>query len=1223
MQHMPKKYAAHIVMFFILPLLCCQFLLITQPISAAKATSAQPTRTWLNAALTPDQRADQLIAQMTLAEKLAMLYGIGGAYVGNVPANTRLGIPAINLEDGPGGVADGMTQVTQFPAAIGVSASWDTSLMNQYGQDLGNEEVGKGANVVLAPTVNILRNPQWGRSFESLGEDPYLTSQMAVASIQGIQSQNAIATVKHLAANSQEYDRTTTSANVDARTLQEIYLPAFKAAVQQGQVGSVMCAYNKVNDIYSCEQPYLLNDVLKADWNFPGFVMSDWGATHSTLQASAAGLDMQMPNQSFYGSALQTAVQNGQVSVQTINEMVQRILRTMFADGLFDHPSTGTPGSNVATAAHDQFAKQVAEQSTVLLQNKQSILPLGSATSSIAVIGADASTSPYTAGSGSSNVIPGTTVSPLQGILARAGSGVQVNYAQGNLTNGDEPQITSQYLTPATGTGPGLSGQYYNNMTLSGTPAFTRVDPQIGFNWNGGSPSTGMPATQWSARWNGTITAPQSGTYTFSLDSDDGSRLFINNQKIIDNWNDQAATTKTGTVALTAGQSYSIEVDYYQNGGLSSLNLGWQFPNGSNNPLTVAAQTAKNANVAIVFANDQESEGVDRSSLSLANNQDQLIEAVAQANPHTIVVLHTGAPVLMPWVNQVQGIVEAWYPGQEDGNAIAAVLFGDVNPSGKLPMTFPVSASDVPANTTAQYPGINDQASYSEGLDVGYRYYDANNITPLFSFGYGLSYTNFAFSKLAISPGSGAFNGSVTVSATVTNTGSKAGSEVVQCYISDPSSAQEPPKQLKSFQKISLAAGQAQNVSMKLDASAFAYWDTMANNWVVPQGNYSIMVGDSSRNLPLQGSYTVTTPSYNVVQQANNNVGTSDNSNPTSGNFDGKGYSYSTQSLAAAGLTPGAIISHNGVSFTWPNVAAGQANNVAAKGQTIMYSGAGDTLGFLGAGTFGTQSGQGTITYTDGTTQSFNLSLADWYANIPATNDDLIATAANWNQPAGSSTGKHAVSVYYTAVPLAPTKAIQSITLPNNSNLHIFAMGLNSLQQGYNNIGVSDNSAPTSGNLDGGGYSYSAQALAAAGLTPGSLVSHDGVLFTWPNVASGTQDNVAATGQTLTVNGSGSILALLGTGAFGTQSGNATIHYADGTTQSVTLSFADWYANAPTSGTEIAITATGWNTPNNNTLGNHAVSIYYSAIGLQVGKTVQSITLPNNGNLHIFAATIQ
>ncbi len=1197
-------------------------LLFTLAVPRVSAQTNAFARPWLNAAQTPDQRADELIAQMTLAEKIAMLGGAGGSYVGNIPANTRLGIPALSLEDGPAGVADGMSGVTAFPAPVGIAASWDTSLMNQYGQDLGAEEYGKGANVALAPTVNILRNPVWGRSFESLGEDPYLTSQMGVADIQGIQSQYVIATVKHYVANNQEYDRTTDSSNVDERTLQEIYMPAFDAAVQQGSVGAVMCSYNKVNDIYACEQPYTLNDVLKTQMNFPGFVMSDWGATHSTLQAAAAGLDMQMPDSSFYGSALQTAEQNGQVTIQTINEMVHRILRTMFAIGLFDHPTSGSPGANVATAAHNQFTETASEQSTVLLQNNGAILPLHTGSlSSIAVIGSDASTSPMIAGNGSAHVNASSVVTPLQGITSRAGSGVKVQYAEGVIANGGEPTITSQYLAPSSGSGPGLYAQFYNNMTLSGSPVLTRVDPQVDFNWNGNSPGSGVNADQWSAKWTGTITAPQTGTYTFSITSDDGSRLYINGQELIDNWRDQASTTETATISLNAGQSYSIEADYYQNGGASNMTLGWLLPDGSNSPVNQASALAKSSSVAVVFANDEESEGSDRSNLSLPFNQDQLIAAVAQANPNTIVVLNTGAPVLMPWLNQVKGVLEAWYPGQEDGNAIAAVLFGDVNPSGKLPMTFPASNSQVPANTQGQYPGTNDESAYSEGLDVGYRYYDANNLTPLFPFGYGLSYTSFSYSNLTIS-GSGAFNSPVTVSATVTNTGSVSGADVAQLYVGFPSSAGEPPKILKGFQKVTLSPGQSQSVSFTLNSSAFSYWDTTAHNWVVPQGTFQLLLGDSSRNLPLRGSYQITTPSYNSPAQAFNDAGTSDNSNPSAGNFDGAGYSYSAQNLAAVGLTPGAVVTHDGVSFTWPNASSGQPNNITTTGQTIMYSGAGDTLGFLGAGTFGTQSGSGTITYTDGSTQQFTLTFADWYANAPASGDELLATTSNWNQPSGGI-GNHQVSVYYTSVALNPTKAIQSITLPNNSKLHVFALGLDSLQQAYNNVGISDNSNPASGNLDGHGYSYSAQSLAAAGMMPGSVVSHDGVLFTWPDVAAGQQDNVVAAGQTLTLSGSGGILAILGAGAFGTQSGTATITYTDGTSQTFTLSFADWYANSPVAGTEIAATTTNWNVPGGDTIGNHQVSVYYTAVGLQSGKTVASITLPNNSKLHVFAMTVQ
>ena len=689
-----------------LSLLIVILLLFSPSFTLRQAFAAtRVARPWMDPTLSPDARADLLLAQMTLDEKITMLHGTSlglevGGYVGQIPANTRLGIPALNLQDGAAGVAGAMTGVTAFPAPVAGAASWDTSLMYQYGQALATEMSGKGANIALAPTVNILRVPQWGRSFESFGEDPYLNSQLGVADIQGIQSQHIMATVKHFAANNQETDRMSVSAQVDERTLQEIYLPAFHAAVQQANVGAFMCSYNKVNTIYACQQPYLLHDVLDTQWNFPGFVMSDWYATHAVYESANAGLDMEMPLGLYYGPVpIEAELALGNITMATINGMVHRILRTMFAIGLFDYPTTGSPSNNVASSVHAQFALQEAEQGTVLLKNDQNILPLDSSKiKSIAVIGADASTSPMVVGGGSASVKTPYVITPLQGIQKRAGSSITVQYADGS---------------------------------------------------------------------------------------------------------NQSQTT----------------------------------------------QVASSADVAIVFVNDTEAEGSDRSNLSLPNNQDQLIQTVAQANPHTIVVLNTGAPVLMPWVDQVPGIVEAWYPGQEDGNAIAAILFGDINPSGKLPMTFPKQASDVPANTPQQYPGVNDVAQYSEGVFVGYRYYDANHITPLFPFGHGLSYTTFSYSNLSVTPASG----TISVSLDVANTGSRAGAEVVQLYVGIPSSASipEPPKQLKGFLKVPLSPGQTSHVTFSLPTSALAYWDVNTHGWVVQKGTYQIMLGSSSSDIRL------------------------------------------------------------------------------------------------------------------------------------------------------------------------------------------------------------------------------------------------------------------------------------------------------------------------------------------------------------------------------------
>jgi beta-glucosidase len=376
------------------------------------------------------------------------------------------------------------------------------------------------------------------------------------------------------------------------------------------------------------------------------------------------------------------------------------------------------------------------------------------------------------------------------------------------------------------------------------------VDPTVSFQWGGASPTSGVPATSWSAKWTGTLTPPTTGSYTFSLRSDDGSRLFVNGQQIIDNWADQPATTKTGTVTLTAGQPVSIEVDYFQDGGGSELSLGWQIPNQDLHGAAVTA--ARGADTALVFVDKSEGEGADLDSIDLSADQNQLISDVAAVNPNTIVVVNSGSAITMPWAGSVRGIVENWYPGQEDGNAIAALLYGDVNFSGKLPVTFPQSLADVPAHTTAQWPGQNNQVQYSEGVDVGYRWYDSQNKTPLYPFGYGLSYTTFSYSNLTVGQPDG--SGNVAVGFDVTNTGSRAGADVAQVYVGEPAATGEPPESLRGFQRVQLSPGQTQHVSVTLNARSFQYWD---NGWTNAAGTNTVRVGDSSRSTPLSGTVTI------------------------------------------------------------------------------------------------------------------------------------------------------------------------------------------------------------------------------------------------------------------------------------------------------------------------------------------------------------------------------
>ncbi|HEY3608816.1 MAG TPA: glycoside hydrolase family 3 C-terminal domain-containing protein [Pseudonocardiaceae bacterium] len=829
-------------------------------------------------AATPVDRANALLAQMTLAEKVAMMHqGASCVYDACVDGNTRLGIPQLRLQDGPAGVADGAIGATQLPAPVAGAASWDTALMSQYGQVIGAEEFGKGVNTLLGPTINIVRDPRWGRAFESLSEDPFLASQLDAPEIQAIQAQGPIVEVKHYADYNQETFRNTPQDNVIMadKTQREIYLPAFVSAIQQGKANAAMCSYATVNGTDACENGLLLNTILKGELGFTGFVGSDFGGTHSTVNAANNGLDQEMTGSTFFGDPLIAAVNAGQVSQATIDDHVRRILTAMFAQGLFDNPQTGTMAATVTSAAHQAVATQTAEEGSVLLKNS-SVLPVGGSTS-IAVIGNDAGANVMTSGGGSTQVNPSTlasVVTPFQGIKARAGSGANVTFAQGVASpTGDI--VDTSFLKPSSGTGTGLTGQYFNNTSFSGTPVVTQNDPNVNFLWGGQPPLPGVPGTSWSAKWTGTLTPPTTGNFTFNLTSDDGSRLFINGQQIINNFKDQPPTTMSGNVNLTAGQPVSIEVDYFQDGGGSQVNLGWQIPNQNLHDPAVAA--ARAAQVAVVFVSKGEGEGADLSDINLSADQNQLISDVAAANPNTVVVVNSGSAVTMPWANSVKGIVENWYPGQTDGNSIAALLYGDVNFSGKLPVTFPQSLADVPASTQAQWPGQNGTVQYSEGVNVGYRWYDSQNKTPMFPFGFGLSYTNYAYSNLTV--GTPDANGNVAVGFDVQNTGSRAGAEVAQVYVGQPSSAGEPPKNLRGFSRVSLNPGQTQHVGVTLDARSFQSWTNGA--WVNSAGTNQIMVGASSRDIRLTGSVTIGgAPVGHVISfraHANNMIVTADN----------------------------------------------------------------------------------------------------------------------------------------------------------------------------------------------------------------------------------------------------------------------------------------------------------------------------------------------------------
>jgi beta-glucosidase len=834
------------------------------------------------------QRVSELVASMTLEQEVSLMQPLrGGAYPGYqhyVPAIPSLCVPAVIQQDGAAGVATGATGVTQLPAPIEAASTFDAGILNQYGTVIGNEMRTKGIGFALAPTLNLDRVPQWGRSFETLGEDPYLTTQLGDAEIQGIQSQGVIANVKHYAEYNQETNRQPSlhrdNVVVSKRAMQETELSIFGSAVQQAHAGSIMCAMPSVNGTGACENSYLIG-VLRNQYGFKGDLRSDNPpSVSSNAKAANAGLDQALWPV-FNASDLLSAVNSGQISRATINAAAGQILHPMFQLGLFNNPPAGGLSDVAVSPGHVSFADSTATAGTVLLRNTSNALPLDThGLSSIAVIGADASDYAVSSGGGGSQVTANGVTTPLSSITARAGSGVKVSYSMGSGPYDALPDIPSADLVTDQGgnAAGGLTAESYPNATMSGKPAIVAHESTVDLQ----APGSLVPATStWSVKWSGLLVPPVSGNYQFSMSCDRPCELYLGGQRII---NDSGATglvtrhTVTGSANLTASQSTLLQVNYRQSwSGAPSpklgtiAQLGWLPPGQVPPSVTAAANAAKSAQVAVVFAGTFESESFDQPNLNLSGIDDQLIAAVAAANPHTIVVLNTGGPVLMPWLNNVAGVLEAWYPGQEDGASIASVLFGDANPGGKLPVTFPANAGQPLSANSSRFPGNGGTVNYSEGLNIGYKWYSASGQTPLFPFGFGLSYTTFAFSGLSVSPvtpgvtkgGTGHPNPATNpdqvvavVHAQVQNTGSRAGSEVAQLYLGYPGSTGEPARQLRGFQRVQLGPGQSAQVSFPLTAQDLAYWN---NNWTVASGGYQVWVGDSSASsgLPLSGSLQV------------------------------------------------------------------------------------------------------------------------------------------------------------------------------------------------------------------------------------------------------------------------------------------------------------------------------------------------------------------------------
>jgi beta-glucosidase len=713
------------------------------PASAQAGREQVKSMPWMNASLSPDERADLVVKEMTLDEKITLLHGTGmrglgpmsplsvnsnggAGYVVGIP---RLGIPGIQISDAAYGVrssGENGRYSTALPDNLAGAASWDLDAAYQYGALIGRELRAQGYNMTLGGGVDLAREPRNGRTFEYMGEDPILAGTMVGQLMKGEQAQHVIGDIKHYAMNDQESGRNAVNVNIDKRSMRESDLLAFEIGLRGSDASAVMCAYNRVNGDYACENKYLLTDVLKKDWKFPGFVLSDWGGTHSTAKASAAGLDHEEPAEIFYGEPMKKAVESGKVPMAEVDDHVHRIVRSMFASGVIDDP----PQKSVVDVEADlAIAQKIEEQSIVLLKNEHSRLPLdASKVASIAVIGAHSDV----------------------GMISGGGS--------------------------------------------------AQVDPPGG--------NAIMPPGQGRTTWQAHIWFP------------------------------------TSPLRSIMAEAPSAHVQY-----------------DSGTDPALAAALAKASDVAIVFASQWESEGMDLDSLSLPDHQDDLIAAVAAANPQTIVVLETGSPVTMPWADQVSGILEAWYGGSRGAQALARVIFGDVNPTAKLPITFPRSDENLPHRNIVKPPPLPGgwkrvaaglpafQTTYDEGLKVGYKWYDAEKKPVLFPFGYGLSYTTYSYSNLKLMPGD-----KVQVTFTVTNTGSRAGAEITEVYTALPESAGEPPKRLVGWSKVKLNPGESKEVAIEVVPEYLSIFNVDKDAWQLIPGDYTFLVGGSSQSLPLKES---------------------------------------------------------------------------------------------------------------------------------------------------------------------------------------------------------------------------------------------------------------------------------------------------------------------------------------------------------------------------------
>jgi beta-glucosidase len=836
----------------------CPIVVISLLVSTAFSVSAQAPSLSLHSSAEVETRVESILSKLTLEEKVDLLGGVDGFFIRDIP---RLNWPRLKMADGPVGVRN-FGPATAFAGGVTLTATWNPSLAELVGTELGRDSRAKGVHFLLAPGVNINRAPMNGRNFEYFGEDPYLASRIAVGYIKGVQSQGVSATVKHFLGNNSEFDRHKTDSIIDERTLREIYLPVFEAAVKEAHVGAIMDSYNLTNGLHMSQNRYLLTDVVKKEWGFDGLIMSDWSATYDGVEATNGGQDLEMPSGMFMNrKTLLPAIEQGKVSVATIDDKVRRILSVAIRFGWLDRGQTGLTIPRYNLPAR-QVSLNTAREGITLLKNESSLLPLDKTkTKSILVIGPNAFPA-VPVGGGSAEVQPFAAISFLEGLSNYAGSAIQVFYDRGVLSYSDLAGATN-FTTAESNGQTGLRAEYFDNLELKGAPVLARTEEHVDF---GTAARLLFPEQTLSSRWTGYYTPTDSGSYDIFVQTTrevgGAYRLYVDDKLVLDNWNTLTALSDYRTLRFDS-KPHKIVLEQHGRAFRKAVRFRMGVVRTGQFVSEDAKKLAASADVVVVtagFDSESEAESADR-TFRLPLGQDELIREMTAANKKTIVVLTSGGSVDMnPWLDRVPALIEAWYPGQEGGTALAEILFGDTNPSGRLPVTFERRWEDNPVHDS-YYPEANTKrVVYKEGVFVGYRGYEHNGTKPLFPFGFGLSYTTFKYSNLSIKPiaNNDSSGPRFEVSFDVQNTGTREGADVAQVYVGDTQTkVPRPGKELKGFVKVNLRPGETKKASVILDSRSFAYYDVNTKQWRVEPGDFKVLVGRSSEQIELNGKLTL------------------------------------------------------------------------------------------------------------------------------------------------------------------------------------------------------------------------------------------------------------------------------------------------------------------------------------------------------------------------------